>query len=557
MKFFKITPRRRHRDWDLSSTDLSGFLRQDPSANTSLLSTATTGWWTFDEMATEPRSVAGKAKVFFLGDEAKSKEEKRLVQKIDFFILTYCCLSYFFNYLDRAAFANAYVAGLREALHMKGHDYNTVLSVTTAGMVVGQIPHGLVIGLKVVRPRIWLPSMVLVWSFLTMVSAAVKTTPQLCAIRFLLGLAEASTYSGAIYIMGSWYKPQEIAKRTAIFTASGQVGTMFAGVMMAAIYKGLGGIAGLAGWQWVFIIDGIITLPIAFFGFFYFPDVPENTNAQYLSDAEKKLAVGRLPPVVKNSHSVNPFSLLKRLALMPTFWIFMLWSPVCSCLEAWVVQGNFIIWLKYHAEHFTQIQINTYPLGVQAVGIVTNILAAWYMDATGTRLPMVVLVCLLQVVSASMLLVRNLPFAGTMFAFYLSGSSYMVNPLIFGWASIILQRSGDEAVRSVTIYAMNVGATTLYTFWGIVFFAADEAPYWKKGAISMIVCSVLVLILMGFVIKIDKDSLAKYGSMTVDDFEAAEVRRTETAADGSGSGSDDQKTKSASTTTPIEDPKTV
>lgn len=87
-----------------------------------------------------------------------------------------------------------------------------------------------------------------------MASAGVKNTAQLCVIRFFLGLAEASTYSGAIYIMGSWYKPEEISKRTAIFTASGQVGTMFAGVMMAAIYKGLGGLAGLGGWQWVFII---------------------------------------------------------------------------------------------------------------------------------------------------------------------------------------------------------------------------------------------------------------------------------------------------------------
>ncbi|KAK2011828.1 major facilitator superfamily transporter [Colletotrichum eremochloae] len=507
-------------------------------------------------MATETPSAASKVKVFFLGDEAKSKEEKRLVQKIDFFILTYCCLSYFFNYLDRAAFANAYVAGLREALHMKGHDYNTVLSVTTAGMVVGQIPHGIIIGLQIVRPRIWLPSMVMFWAFLTMVTAAAKTTSQLCVIRFLLGLAEASTYSGAIYIMGSWYKPQEISKRTAIFTASGQIGTMFAGVMMAAIYKGLGGIAGLGGWQWVFIIDGIITLPIAIFGYFYFPDIPENTSARYLSDSEKRLAVGRLPPVIKDSHSVNPFSLLKRLVLMPTFWILVLWSPICASLEAWVVQGNFILWLKYHAEHFTQSQINTYPLGVQAVGIVTNILAAWHMDATGTRVPMVVLVCIIQIVCAAMLLVPTLPFAGTMFAFYLSGSAYMVNPLVFGWASIILQRSGDEAVRSVTIYAMNIGATTLYTFWGIVFFAADEAPYWKKGAIVMIVCSVVVLGFMGLVIKIDKDSLAKYGSMTVDDHEAAQARQTQTLADGSASGSDDQKTKCTSRTTPVGDPDT-
>ncbi|KAK1963787.1 MFS general substrate transporter [Colletotrichum sublineola] len=155
-------------------------------------------------MSVEKSSVGEKVRVFFLGDEAKSQEEKRLVRKIDFFIMTYCCLSYFFNFLDRAAFANAYVAGLREALHMTGHDYNTVLSVTTAGMAIGQIPHGLII--QKVPPRIWLPSMVVIWACLTMVSASVKTVTQLCVVRFFLGLTEASKYAGTIYIIGSWYK---------------------------------------------------------------------------------------------------------------------------------------------------------------------------------------------------------------------------------------------------------------------------------------------------------------------------------------------------------------
>lgn len=87
-----------------------------------------------------------------------------------------------------------------------------------------------------------------------MVTAAVKTVPQLCVIRFLLGLCEASTYAGTIYIIGSWYKPEEISKRTALFTASGQVGTMFAGLMMTAIHKGMAGLGNLGGWQWVFLI---------------------------------------------------------------------------------------------------------------------------------------------------------------------------------------------------------------------------------------------------------------------------------------------------------------
>ena len=62
--------------------------------------------------------------------------------------------------------------------------------------------------------------------------------------------------------MGAWYKPDEIAKRTALFTASGQVGTMFAGVMMAAIYNGMGGMGSLGGWQWVFLIGIINTVTI-------------------------------------------------------------------------------------------------------------------------------------------------------------------------------------------------------------------------------------------------------------------------------------------------------
>lgn len=118
---------------------------------------------------------------------------------------------------------------------------------------VGQIPHALII--QKVAPRFWLPFTLLVWSGLTMVCAACKTYKQLCVVRFFQGFFESSLYSGTIYILGSWYKPLEIAKRTAIFTAVGQIGSMFAGVMMTAMNEGLHGQTALKGWQWVFIIS--------------------------------------------------------------------------------------------------------------------------------------------------------------------------------------------------------------------------------------------------------------------------------------------------------------
>lgn len=71
--------------------------------------------------------------------------------------------------------------------------------------------------------------MTVVWAALTMVCAACNSYSQLAAVRFLQGIAEASTYSGTQYIIGSWYKGSEAGKRIGLFQASGMVGTMFAG----------------------------------------------------------------------------------------------------------------------------------------------------------------------------------------------------------------------------------------------------------------------------------------------------------------------------------------
>lgn len=162
------------------------------------------------------------------------------------------------------------VSGLKESLNLVGNQYSILVAMFTAGYrpkllylcnsliiisaCVGQIPHALII--QKVAPRFWLPFTLLVWSGLTMVCAACRTYKQLCVVRFFQGFFESSLYSGTIYILGSWYKPLEIAKRTAIFTAIGQIGSMFAGVMMTAMNEGLHGQTALAGWQWVFIISG-------------------------------------------------------------------------------------------------------------------------------------------------------------------------------------------------------------------------------------------------------------------------------------------------------------
>ncbi|KAF2427747.1 MFS general substrate transporter [Tothia fuscella] len=269
--------------------------------------------------------------------------------------------------LDRQAFANAYVAGLKEDLGLP------------RGTVLGQIPHGLII--QKIRPSIWLPLTLILWSGLTMCSAACKNYQQLCVVRFLQGMMEASLYSGSIYVMGSWYKPSEIAKRAAIFTAVGQVGSMFAGIMTAAMHKTMEGNEGLKGWQWVFIIDGLMGIPIGLFGF-----------------------VGCMGVLAGLQKPTSDDSLRSLISQATQNYVLTGFSVVCAMLEAFAFQGMFLLWLKHNKKRFSQSSINTYPLGIQAVAVVSQILAGTFIDRTGHRLPMVVFAGAMQIITASLLL---------------------------------------------------------------------------------------------------------------------------------------------------------
>jgi hypothetical protein len=82
--------------------------------------------------------------------------ERKLVQKLDFFILTFCCLMYFLNYLDRTNLNNAYVSGMKEDLKFHGNQLNQINTVFTVGYTVGQVPCN--IALYYVKPRIFFPT---------------------------------------------------------------------------------------------------------------------------------------------------------------------------------------------------------------------------------------------------------------------------------------------------------------------------------------------------------------------------------------------------------------
>lgn len=73
----------------------------------------------------------------------------------------------------------------------------------------------------------------------------------------------------------SWYTPTELAKRIGFYHSAQAMGGLLAGALQSAIFKTLDGRAGLAGWRWAFIINGLMTVVVAALGLFMIPDYPD------------------------------------------------------------------------------------------------------------------------------------------------------------------------------------------------------------------------------------------------------------------------------------------
>ncbi|KAH8198357.1 hypothetical protein TruAng_007454 [Truncatella angustata] len=222
-------------------------------------------------------------------DEFK-KLNKQLVRKIDFIILPLIGILYILNYIDRQNLAAAKLQGIMEDLNMTTQQFATAVSILFVGYLPFQIPSNLLIT-KISRPGMYICCAVVIWGGISAATASVKTYGQLLAVRAVLGVAEAVFFPGAIYYLSAWYTKKELGKRIASLYIAQQFGNAFGGLFAAAILK-LNGHHGIAGWQWLFIIEGSATVGIGFICACFMPEYPH--NSKILSQMQRDLAVWRI-----------------------------------------------------------------------------------------------------------------------------------------------------------------------------------------------------------------------------------------------------------------------
>ncbi|GMM38231.1 Soa1 protein [Saccharomycopsis crataegensis] len=225
-------------------------------------------------------------------------DEKKLLRKLDWKLIPVVSTLYLLAFLDRGNVGNAKIEGLTEDIHLKGNEYNICLTIFFITYTIFEVPSNMM--LKKLRPSIWLPFIMVVWGVVMTLMGLVQNYMGLFWARFALGIAEAGLFPGVAYYLTHWYCRHELNFRQSLFFSAASIAGAFSGLLAFGISK-MDGVGGLEGWRWIFILEGLLTVVVAFGAFFVLYDFPD--TATFLTEEERQFIIYRL------QHDTNADSL--------------------------------------------------------------------------------------------------------------------------------------------------------------------------------------------------------------------------------------------------------
>lgn len=309
-------------------------------------------------------------------------------------------------------------------------------------------------------------------------------------------------YPGIHYLLGSWYTPQELGKRAMVFWLAGSIGQLFSGFLQAAAYTNLNGVSGLAGWRWLFIIDGIITLPLALAGFLFFPNLPQGgKRTWWTTEKEHELSIKRMQAIGRAGKEPWTRAKVKRLLLSwHTYFLpllYVIWNnggpqPAMGFwLKSFNKQPN-----PVPGTHFTVPQINNLPLLTSGLFIIMSLIWGWLSDGPcrGARWPFIYAGAIITL--AFSIAMRQMPLysdiEGRKIVYWLSQLGFGAGPLILSWVNEIC--SDDTEKRALLVAAGNDLAYVVQAVAPNFVWKTTDFPRARKGYTWSIVLQVLLVL---------------------------------------------------------------
>ncbi|KAK0656875.1 alternative sulfate transporter [Cercophora newfieldiana] len=443
------------------------------------------------------------------------EEEKALVRRIDLLVMPLLIMGFFVLQLDRGNIGNAMTDFFLQEVGITQNQFNVGQQLLSLGIVLLEIPSNMI--LYRTGPTIWIGTQIIAWGFVATFQAFQKGLAPFLITRLLLGFCESGFIPAGLFTITRWYKRDETSKRFSWFF----IGNMFAGACSGLIAYGIlhmRGICGLGGWQWLFLIEGILTVLAGVIFLTLFPSSPSNPTTllhhvyftpresqilhrRILLDDATKAQTHRHVSLSELKHTLSnwrliPHILLTICGLAPSA-LFMAYAP------SLVVSFG-----------FDRLRANAMTSIGAWILLLTNIAWGMISDKIGRRGPMVTLGLVLfwGATLGNRLLIESKN-ANLRFAFITLGIMFSSNwhPVNGSWMALNTETSGE---RSITMAVLIMSANTA----GIVgsqIFQQEDRPLYRNGW-TIIIGLVSFSLLMSIVANVQYRVLNRRGKTKQD-----------------------------------------
>ncbi|WP_293904542.1 MFS transporter [Phenylobacterium sp.] len=417
---------------------------------------------------------------------AEGVSEAATLRKISWRLLPLIALGYAIAYVDRVNISFAALQMNRD-LGFSATVYGLGAGLFFLSYAALEIPSNMI--LAKVGARRWIARIMITWGVLAMGMAFVRTPWQFYTIRFLLGAAEAGFFPGVLYYVTLWFPETYRARAITRFYFAVPLGAALMGAVAGSLL-GLQGRLGLAGWQWLFLAEGLPAVLLSGVILFCLPDGPETVS--WLSTAEKAWLGERLAADAEGraGDHHNPF----RALLNPTF--------------AALVAVNFLALGSGYAFTLSAPQIvrTATGLSADAIGYIAagaNLFGAaliltngWLSDRTGHRgafvaAPMVV-------IAAAFALMALTDAPALVIAGYVAFTAFNVAAIALFFTTpgaILHPRSAAVGVAAINSLGQ-LGSFVIPALWGV---AKDATGTYHAGlavvAGNVAIAAVIILVL--------------------------------------------------------------
>ncbi|HYK88396.1 MAG TPA: MFS transporter [Acidobacteriota bacterium] len=300
---------------------------------------------------------------------------KRTRRRVAIRLMPYLFLLYIIAFLDRVNVSYAALQMTRD-LGFSDRVFGFGAGIFFVGYFLLEIPGTLIV--ERWSARKWIARIMISWGILAAVTGFIRTSSQFYWIRFSLGMAEAGFFPGIIVYLSHWFRYEDRAKAVALFMSalplSNIIGSPFSGLILGLNWFGI------AGWRWVFILEGVPAVIFGAITIFYLTDWPR--EARWLREDERQWLTNELEQEKRLRKSVRSYSVLEAFrqrdvvlllsvyfCTVTGYYGFTLWMP--TVLQRLSGLSDLIV---------TLIAVLPYLCGLAAM-----LLVGWHSDKTGER----------------------------------------------------------------------------------------------------------------------------------------------------------------------------